>query len=250
VSLILQRPGARGPIVHLQDAWRDSWEALRKSRSDEIARRKESGAPLDDGDGPLEEISAFVADPLLDEVRVRFRTVSPEVFAETTGGVQEWYERTKHLEASEVRARRVAAVDLTRRQAELVRHAVCLIDGLCLEEDGQLIDYAASADTHETLSDEAIELLQGAGLIPILYATARDFQVLDPLGRGRYGCAAPLTLAPLTAAPASNGNAKSAAATAMPVHCFSMANDTDPTHARAVFGSAIPTSDTHRGSTG
>lgn len=225
--------------MKLQDAWRDVVETRRRERSAEIERRKAAGIPLDDGDGPLEEFEAFVPDERLEGVTVRFRTVTPEVYAETTGEVQQFFDRVRSIPVDQAKALRVASVELGRAQAEFVRHAVAYIDGMQLEEDGELVAISASADEDELLDVDVVSMLRSAGVVGALYATARDFQSLDPLARRRFGCAAPSTSAPLSAAIVATGNGSSAAATEAPEPSSSKASPSSRIRVLDVSGSDI-----------
>lgn len=239
---------------------RQSHEAVRKSLDATIAERRRAGVPLDDdtdwrvevtrvGDmtlaieaqdtaryrklaeealvatrGALSPLGAYLPDPRLDGIEVRFRTVPRRVWWATVGRQQELAAREALLDRRGIddgAARGQLLADLEEARSELVKHALVELRGL----EGP--EFFIAGD--EPQSDDAVGWLVESGLLLPVFLAARDFQGLDPEGRRRFGLQLPPTSASSTAVGAQSDSALSSAATAAQPSGTSEALDTKPT---------------------
>lgn len=280
--MFLSKPGARGPLVALQDAARMSYERVRESNNAEVAARKKRRIPLDDQTDPhvvrgllhaaglaLEacdtgklrdalndalqataepaaELPLYEIRPELDGIFVRARALSEERRAELVGDVLDVL-KEKPVNAS-ARARLAHGVDFKRAQAALVKAAIVEVQGLKdINDEGAAFDVEVRADGDAELSDDLVARLRELPIFSDLYCYARDFQALDPFTQRRCGLPAPSTSEQgeaSTAPPAAAVSAASTAATAAPPSRGSSASDTRPIAAHDGTPSITPPSST------
>lgn len=226
--MLLMKPGGMGPLISLQEARRQSYEALRESHNATVRARLERGIPLDDFADPdwlrakvseaasaveaqdfahvralardlLEGASVssgewepYVPKETLAGINVRLRSISAELRADLLGLGAEVSRSVESLSREAARERLLKDVELSRVQAKFVAHALAYIDGLTvLDDEGKEAPFSASAGPGEAIGEDVLEMLHDAGLMLDLFVVCRDFQGLTPKQRGHYGQQAP-----------------------------------------------------------
>lgn len=271
-------PGAVGPLVNLQDARRDLWDARAKSTLEAIAERAKNAIPLDDSAdwpkvkaladecvdaaskrdvvavrekvraiaeqtaGALEPLGDYPPSNAIEGVRVKFRKVSKRLLAEVEGSMQEIGALAEALPPEARRQRLLADVDAADIQKRLIMEAVAEI-AFAYESGPSL------------MSDEVLERIEDEGLVPYLWVTAREYQSLRPFDRARFGSSLPRTSASFGAASAPSNDERSSAATDGPTSWRTNPStpadlDTSPASAPGASSFAIPASLSSSSSTG
>ena len=267
-------PGSVGPLVSLQDARRDVWNARAKSVLAEIERRRAANVPLDDStdwgklsltideakaaaakrdspiararlldalsvvSGGLSPMGDYVPDQRLDGVMVRLRKVPKRLLAEVEGAISEIALASMSLPRESMRQRMLADVDAQEAQARLVAEAVAELH------------LPSAGPFSGPLDAAALEAIEDEGLLSDLYVVAREYQSLRPTERQRFGESLPSTSATSIAASAPQTSAPSEAVTGQPPALTSKAPAASPMSALGESYFAIPLSPTSSSSTG
>ena len=256
-------PGTVGPLRSLDEMLRESHEARRDSIAKQISHRVENGIPLDDTtdwvavalrlvdtqaiaeqqdgqalrqalsvlmervSGGLEPMPEYVPEESLDGVLVRLRAVSEAALQQAMEGVRAELARP----GGDVRAPMTA----------FVQSAVGEVIGLeTIDENGDRVPVEIRAHGG-LLPSGSLDVLDSAGLLVALYATARDFQQLPPKKKERYGSPLLSISGPLTAPRARDLDDEITAVTAAsPASHGSPAADLRATHARGASSSTSP----------
>lgn len=235
------KPGARSPLIALNDILRDQHEEMRVAVDRLIEDRRKNSVPLDDStdwsgeiqrvvrltgcaraqdtagyrdelaaalaatSGALTPMAAYVPDPDIADVKVSMRLVSKALLLESRALLAEV--AYKGEDASKAFMAQAAQGPGLRK---LVAQAVAEVVGL-EDADGPLV---IRADGDAPLSDAALDVLDVNGLLVVLFSAAREYQSLRPTERARFGSRAPSTSATSSASAAPPACAPSSGATA------------------------------------
>lgn len=219
-----------GPSVALNDALRDTHEALAETVRKEIAARKEKGIPLDDETdfAELEKRALKVAHYAGNLMGAEAREEASALLAMCSGGLQELppYEINPEYEGVRVTLR-----SMTERAMIETREAIAACKTLA-EQHEVLMDYVARAvvriDGVESdvgaleavdgkLTAETLEVLDLAGMTKDLWAVCRHYAELPPSKKKRFGSPQPSNSETSTAAPAADKSANGSDATGAPL---------------------------------
>lgn len=164
--------GLRAKPLALLDALELQHNENRARRLDEIARRTDGGVPLDDGDGELQALGAFVPNERLRGITATAVVLSPErkrvLDNEHASALEDFLKATG-------RARGPTSNDVYAARKAYVKEAIAEIEGIgdadpIVAGDGKL-------------PDDVLQKLDLAELIDPLFVVARRAQEL-PLGKG------------------------------------------------------------------
>jgi len=179
------RPGRIGPPRNLDVMLKARWDEIRDQNNEELKRRIASGVPLDDGDGPIEEIGEYESNEEYSKLNVTLRSVSRRDVMETDIRIKEISDSVKNTkEAIEKLRSDLETFDAMKSFCGI---AIVKIDGF--SDDGG--DYCIEGDPN--LSTEQVNFLDECGLLFPLFACAKSFQYLDSSEKKHYGLQAPLT---------------------------------------------------------
>lgn len=215
---LLIYPGAHSPRLTLQELRREPHEAARERRAREIAERQEKGVPLDDHTDwsqvdeaatalrtaveardtrsaieavraldvalsrkALTPIEAYKPEPIRDEVRLVIRALEHEARQQLLLAVEDAAAAVDAaVEAGADKARIVELDADFRRQ----------VRGFLL---ASLVSMTVGDDVVDTVGENDIAALEGAGLLFDVYAGVRDYQGLSEGKAGRFGRPPPST---------------------------------------------------------
>lgn len=215
---LLIYPGAHSPRLTLQELRREPHEAARERRAREIAERQERGVPLDDHTDwsqvdeaaaalrtaveardtrsalegvravdvalsrkALVPIEAYKPEPIRDEVRLVIRALEHEARQQLLLAVEDAAAAVDAaVEAGADKARIVELDADFRRQ----------VRGFLL---ASLVSLHVGDDVVDTVGENDIAALEGAGLLFDVYAGVRDYQGLSEGKAGRFGRPPPST---------------------------------------------------------
>lgn len=172
--MILFREGASSGLRSLQAILHERQEAIRAAVAKSIAKRKESGAPMDDGDGPIEMPDPYELDPDLEGVRISVKQVTTDQHAAARLG---WFEAIKDAEGA-------AARDKAGRKVmrDFVALALDDLDGLYFDEDKT-----------ERVTAGDLATLEVNGLLTPIFQACLRWQELSALEKKHCGSSLPST---------------------------------------------------------
>jgi hypothetical protein len=203
---VLFLPGDQSPVLILDDVLRERHEDIRASRAQEIALRKEKGAPLDTETdwGAVQNVVA----ELSTAAGARDTDAVARLATLAAAGVDgrklveiPAYQPIEHYRS--VKVQFVALADNVRRR--LLRDVVAAQEALDAEDSeeahvsrhvalGEFIKAAVvSIDGYQQVDDAVVDGLAISGMLLDVFVAARDYQRLS-LGKGdRFGSPAPST---------------------------------------------------------
>lgn len=177
------RPGRAGPPRSLDDMLRSRWEDIRKNNNDELKRRMTSGVPLDDGDGPIEEIGEYETSNEYLNLFVTIRSVSRRAVMETDIRIKEISESVKTTEEAVEKLR--SDLETFDAMKEFCKIAIVRVDGFEDDDGG----FSISGDPN--LSSDQVNFLDECNLLFPLFACAKSFQYLEAEEKKHFGLRAP-----------------------------------------------------------
>lgn len=220
-------PGAPGPWLNLQEMLRQRHAWRCEERDKEIAYRTSLGVPLDDdrADWRAEVVATLEGDWRFD--RAGAVATLERALAIAEGGLQPLapYKENADLAGVDLRVRSLSKADVIATTAALAA-APGVVDEMKIWSDflratlvGLRADFGpdGSIDQEQLDAEQleaAVNVLDRSGLLPAVYAAAREYQTLSPLRRRGFGLPHPQTSHSSVAASASQDVEQPSAASA------------------------------------